>query len=190
MNVQALEDGIAARVYGPQEIAAAVGRLARSIAQDYAGRSLVLLGVLKGALYLTVDLGRALSELADGPSEILVDYISVASYKGDRSSGKVELLMDAEVAIEGRNVLVVEDIADNGLTLSFLLAFLERKKPNSLRTCVLFDKPARRQVEVPLHYVGLTSPDAFVVGYGLDYQELYRNLPYLGELKPEAMRRL
>jgi hypoxanthine phosphoribosyltransferase len=191
MSAEALEAGIARRIYGPEEISAAVTRLAERIADDYSGRPLLLLGVLKGALYLTVDLGRALAALPNGPSEIFIDFVSVSSYgMSDRSSGSVRLLMDAEVPLEGRNVLIVEDLADNGLTLSFLQAFLERRGLASLRTCVLFDKPARRKVEIPLHYVGLSSPDAFVVGYGLDYQELYRNLPYLAELTPEAIRRL
>lgn len=170
-------------LYTSEEIALAVERLAGEVAADHAGQPLVLLGVLKGALYLTVDLARALSRQAESPSEIIVDYVSVASYgSGGRARGEVRLLMDAAVPVSGRNVVIVEDIADNGLTLEFLQAFLQERQPARLRTCVLFDKPARRQVAIPLDYVGLPVPDAFVIGYGLDYQELYRNLPYLAEL--------
>ncbi|HTU80740.1 MAG TPA: phosphoribosyltransferase family protein [Candidatus Acidoferrales bacterium] len=186
----ALEAGVARRIYGPEEISAAVLRLAREIAVDHAGRPLLLAGVLKGALYLTVDLGRALAALPDGPSEVFVDYLSVSRYGRSEEPHEATLLLDAESPIEGRNVVIVEDVADNGLTLRFLQTFLEGRRPARLRTCVLFDKPARRQVDVPLDYVGLPAPDCFVVGYGLDYHELYRNLPYLAELTPEAMQRL
>ena len=187
-NPNELEAGLGRRIYGAREIAAAVDRLAREIARDHAGEPLVMLGVLKGALYVTADLARKLSEIPDGPSEIFVDYISVASYGAStQSSGTVRLLMDSERPIAGKRVLIVEDVADNGLTLAFLQAFLRERGPASLRTCVLLDKPARRQVAVPLDYIGLPCPDAFVVGYGLDYQEKYRNLPYLAEISPEAI---
>jgi len=171
-------------LHSPSEIAAAIDRLAGRIAADYRGKPVVLLGVLKGALYLTVDLSRALAQRADGPSEIVVDYVCVVSYgPGGRSRGKVRLLLDEAVPLEGRHVLIVEDIADNGLTLDFIGAFLRERRPASLRVCVLFDKPSRRRVAVPLDYVGLTVPDTFIVGYGLDHQERYRNLPYVAELE-------
>lgn len=174
-------------LYTAERIAATVTRMAEDIATAYAGQPLLLLGVLKGALYFTADLSRALARIPDGPSEIIVDYICVGSYgASSRSSGKIELIMDSAVPVEGRNVVIVEDIADNGLTLEFLRALLERRRPASLRTCVLFDKPSGRRVDVKLGYVGLPVPDAFVVGYGLDYQELYRNLPYLAELRPPS----
>ena len=171
------------RLYGRGEIHGAVERLAREIARAYRGQPLVVLGVLKGALYLTVDLARALAETADGPSEIFVDYICVFSYEGAESRGQVRLLLDEATPLEGRHVLIVEDIADNGLTLAYLQALLSERRPASLRTCVLFDKPSRRRVQVRLDYVGLTLPNTFAVGYGLDYQENYRNLPYLAELE-------
>jgi hypoxanthine phosphoribosyltransferase len=177
------------QLYSAGEISAAVLRLSARIADDYRGQPLVLLGVLKGALYFTVDLSRALAERADGPSEIIVDYVCVLSYGSlGRSSGRVKLLLDESVPVEGRQVLIVEDIADNGLTLSFLGALLKERRPASVRTCVLFDKPSRRQVDVSLDYVGLTVPDTFVVGYGLDHQERYRSLPYVAELKSEGSR--
>ncbi|HTX60500.1 MAG TPA: hypoxanthine phosphoribosyltransferase [Verrucomicrobiae bacterium] len=172
-------------IYGPAAIAAAVERLARAIARDHAGQPLVLLGVLKGALYTTVDLARAISRLADGPSELYVDYLCAASYEGETSTGKVRLLLDAAVPLGGRRVLLVDDIADNGLTLAHLRSFLEERGPSKLQTCALFDKPSRRTAELHLDYVGLTVADAFVVGYGLDYQENYRTLPYLAELTNE-----
>ena len=171
------------------EIQAAILCLAAKIADDYRGQPLVLLGVLKGALYFTVDLSRALAEQPAGPGEIIVDYVCVLSYGSlGRSSGHVQLLLDESVPIEGKHVLLVEDIADNGLTLSFLGALLKERRPASVRTCVLFDKPSRRQVPVPLDYVGLTVPDTFIVGYGLDYQERYRSLPYVAELKSQGSR--
>jgi len=167
----------------PEQIAEAVGRLAREIAADFSGKPLLLVGVLKGALYVTVDLARALSAIPDGPSEIVMDFVSVTSYgNATESSGRIRLLMDVSVPVEGRNVLILDDVADGGLTLQALQSLLQERGPASLRTCVLFDKPARRVVEVPLDYVGLQLPDAFVVGYGLDYQEKYRTLAYLAAL--------
>jgi len=177
------------RLYGPDEIEAAVARLAREVASAYSGQPLVLLGVLKGALYFTVDLARALAGIADGPSEIFVDYICVVSYAGSESTGQVRLLLDEATVLEGRHVLIVEDIADNGLTLAYLQALLLERRPASLRTCVLFDKPSRRRVRVLLDYIGLTVPNTFAVGYGLDYQERYRNLPYLAELEIQESQR-
>jgi len=165
------------------QIGEAIERMAREIASEYSGKPLLLLGVLKGALYLTVDLARALAEIPDGPSEIGMDFVSVVSYgNATQSSGEIRLLMDAAVPIAGRNVLLLDDIADGGLTLQALQALLQGRGPASLRTAVLFDKPARRAAQVALDYVGLPLPNVFVVGYGLDYQEKYRSLPYLAEL--------
>jgi hypoxanthine phosphoribosyltransferase len=177
------------QLHSAAEIQAAVLRLAAKIADDYRGQPLVLLGVLKGALYFTVDLSRALAERPAGPSEILVDYVCVVSYgRLGQSSGQVKLLLPESVPLEGRHVVIGDDIADNGLTLSFLGALLKERRPAGVRTCVLFNKPSRRQVDVPLDYVGLTVPDTFVVGYGLDYQERYRSLPYVAELKLQESR--
>jgi hypoxanthine phosphoribosyltransferase len=177
------------RLYGEGEIEAAVGRLAHEIAASYRRQPLVLLGVLKGALYFTVDLARALAGVADGPSEIFVDYLCVVSYEGMESIGDVRLLLDEATPLEGRHVLIVEDIADNGFTLAYLQTLLSERRPASLRTCTLFDKPSRRRVQVRLDYVGLTVPNTFAVGYGLDYQERYRNLPYLVELEIQESQR-
>jgi hypoxanthine phosphoribosyltransferase len=170
-------------LFTAEQIAEAVERLARQVAADYSGKPLLLLGVLKGALYVTVDLARALSAIPDGPSEIVMDFVSVSSYGGGtESSGEIRVLLDSAVPVAGRNVLILDDVADGGLTLKALQALLQGRGPASLRIGVLFDKPARRTVDVTLDYVGLTLPNAFAVGYGLDYQEKYRTLPYLAEL--------
>jgi hypoxanthine phosphoribosyltransferase len=170
-------------LFTAEQIAEAIERLAQRIAVDYSGKPLLLVGVLKGALYAAVDVARALAVIPDGPSEIILDFVSVGSYgNATESSGEVRLLMDVSVPVEGRNVLILDDVADGGLTVQALQALLQGRGPASLRTGVLFDKPARRTVDVTLDYVGLTLPDAFAVGYGLDYQEKYRTLPYLAEL--------
>jgi len=145
--------------------------------------------VLKGALYVAADLARAIAAVPDGPSEIIVDYLCVSSYgNSTRSSGEVRMLRDASEPVTGRDVVIVEDIIDNGLTLKYLRALLGERNPASLRACVLFDKPYHRLADVPVEYVGLQSPDEFVVGYGLDYQELFRNLPYLAQLRPAVFQ--
>lgn len=183
--MKAATDGaIGRRICTVEEIEAAIERLATALAADYRRQPLLLLGVLKGALCLTADLARALAGKADGPSEIMVDYICVERYGSLGSSGgKARLVMDAAVPIAGANVVVLDDIADNGRTLAFLRALLEERRPASLRTCALFDRPARRDVAVTIDYTGIAIPDVFAIGYGLDYKELYRNLPHLAELR-------
>jgi hypoxanthine phosphoribosyltransferase len=179
------EQAIARTLFSTSEIAAAISRLAGEIARDFPGQPLTVLGVLKGALYVTVDLVRALSRVPDGPSTVELDFLVVSSYgNSTRSSGEVRLLKDVGENIAGKNVLVVEDIVDNGLTLQYLRSLLSGRAPKTLRSCVLFDKPYNRRVDVPIDYVGLVAPDAFVVGYGLDYGESFRNLPYLAQLRP------
>jgi hypoxanthine phosphoribosyltransferase len=185
---QTLPPGIERVLIDAGEIAAANRRIAEAIARDYAGRSLILVGVLKGALFVTADLARALADVPGGPTDVQLDFIAVSSYgNAHRSSGEVRLIQDTTHAIEGRNVIIVEDIVDNGHTLHYLRAMLENRRPASLRTAVLLDKPYHRAVDVALDYVGLTCPDEFVVGYGLDYQERYRTLPYLAKLRPEVL---
>ncbi len=183
MKTLGYEEAIGRRLYTPAQIAKAIERLAAQIAKDHARQPLVLLGVLKGALCLCADLSRALAGEADGPSEIMVDYLCLQRYGRSAGGGSPRLLMDHSVPIAEASVVVVEDIADNGRSLEFLQRLLAERRPASLRTCVLFDKRARREVGVPLDYVGLAVPDSFVIGYGLDYKELYRNLPYLAELR-------
>jgi len=166
------------------EIAQAVERLAAEIAADYRRQPLLLLGVLKGALCFTADLARAIAREADGPSEIKLEYIVVERYGSLGSSGGAARLgAGFSAPVTGANLLIVDDIADNGRTLEFLKAFLEGGRPASVRSCVLFDRPARREVDVAADYVGIAIPDVFAIGYGLDYKEMYRNLPYLAELR-------
>lgn len=190
MNVTDTYDGtIEQTLYTREDISQAIDRLAGQIAADHRGQPLTLLGVLKGALYVVSDLARAVAAVPDGPSEIVLDYICVSSYgNSTRSSGEVRMLQDTSRPVTGRAVVIVEDIVDNGLTLQYLRALLAERKPASLRSCVLFDKPYHRRVDVPVEYVGLQSPDEFVVGYGLDYQELFRNLPYLAQLRSAVFK--
>jgi hypoxanthine phosphoribosyltransferase len=189
LSIETYESAIERTLFTRAEIDEAMARLAAQIAADFRGQPLTLLGVLKGALYVAADLARALAALPDGPSEIVVDYLCVSSYgNATRSSGEVRMLRDASEPITGRNVIMVEDIIDNGLTLQYLRSILGERNPASLRACVLFDKPYHRLVDTPVEYIGLQSPDEFVVGYGLDYQELFRNLPYLAQLRPAVFQ--
>lgn len=160
-----------------EDLAARVTQLGRQIQEDYTGRTPMLVGVLKGAVVFLADLMRAI----DAPCEC--DLIAVSSYGAStRSSGIVELTKDLSVPIEGRDVLIVEDIVDTGRTLAYLRRNLETRQPRSLHVCTLLDKASRREVSVPLDYVGFIIPDEFVVGYGLDFAGLYRNLPYVAVL--------
>jgi len=156
--------------------------MAREIARDYGGKRLHLVAILKGAMFVVTDLARALNAIDGGPTCTL-DFMAVSSYGNNtRSSGEVRLLKDTSESVEGRDILLVEDIVDNGLTLDYLQGLLRSRAPASLRTAVLLDKPYRRLANVALDYVGLIAPDAFVVGYGLDYQEKYRTLPFVANL--------
>jgi hypoxanthine phosphoribosyltransferase len=164
------------------QIQGRVKELGGQVSSDYAGRSLTLVSVLKGSLPFMADLMRSI----DRP--LRIDLMEVSSYGGatTESSGLVRILKDLSSSIEGEDVLIVEDIIDTGLTLNYLVRYLRGKKPASLRICTLLDKPARRLVEIDVDYIGFTIPDQFVVGYGLDYGELYRNLRFVGVLKPEV----
>jgi hypoxanthine phosphoribosyltransferase len=155
-----------------------VRELGESISHDYAGRPLLLVGVLKGAVFFLSDLMRFI----DIPVE--VDFMAVASYgSATDSSGVVRILKDLDIAIEGRDVLIVEDIVDSGLTLQYLLRNLGSRNPASLEVCALLTKPDRRKVDLPTRYVGFEIPDRFVIGYGLDYAERHRNLPFVAVLE-------
>ncbi len=159
------------------ELARRVGDLGRQIAADYEGRDLFLVGVLKGAVFFLSDLMRHLER----PCEI--DFMAVASYGSQTdSSGVVRILKDLDAPIEGREVLIVEDIVDSGLTLSYLMRTLSARDPKSLEVCALLTKPERREVELPIRYVGFEIPNRFAIGYGLDHAERYRNLPYVAAL--------
>jgi hypoxanthine phosphoribosyltransferase len=166
-----------------EEIQKRVMLLGQMISRDYTGRNPLLVGVLKGVLFFMADLLRSIII----PVEI--DFIAVANYSADlRDQGVVKLVKDLEVPIAGRHVLFVEDVIDTGLTLNYILKNLQARQPASLEICVLFNKPDHRLLDIPLRYKGFDLPDRFVVGYGLDYKEKYRNLPYLGLLKPEVFK--
>jgi len=159
-----------------------IAQLGAEISADYRGRDLFLVGVLKGAIFFMADLMRRL----DLPCE--VDFMAISSYgAGVDSSGVVRILKDLDVSIEGRNVLIVEDIVDSGLTLSYLVRNLEARHPASLETCALLTKPERRENDVECRYIGFEIPNRFVIGYGLDFAERYRNLPYIGVLRDELI---
>ena len=158
--------------------------LAAQIDADYAGRELLLVGVLKGAVMVMADLARAIR------LPVEMDWMAISSYgSGTKSSGVVRILKDLDTDISGRHVLVVEDIVDSGLTLSWLMGNLRSREPASLRVCVMLRKPGADQMGVDLAYIGFDIGNEFVIGYGLDYAERYRNLPYIGRLKPSVYRR-
>jgi len=157
-----------------------IARIGERITADYAGKDLLLVGVLKGAIMFMVDLARSI----DLP--VTIDFMAVASYGAStQTSGIVRILKDLDNSIEGKHVLVVEDIIDSGLTLNYTLETLRARNPASLRVCALLNKKERRQVDVPVDYVCFEIPDEFVVGYGLDFNQIYRNLPFIGVLRPE-----
>jgi hypoxanthine phosphoribosyltransferase len=165
-----------------EQIESKVTELGQRISADYSGSELTLVSVLKGSLPFMADLMRRIS------LPLRIDLMEVSSYGGTatESSGLVRILKDLSAPIEGRDVLLVEDIIDTGLTLNYLLRYLKGKNPRSIKVCSLLDKPARRLVDIPIDYVGFEIPDAFVVGYGLDFGEVYRNLRFVGVLRPEA----
>jgi hypoxanthine phosphoribosyltransferase len=161
----------------PDELAHRVRELAEEISADYAGKDVLLIGVLKGAVFFLADLMRQLEVDCE------VDFMAVSSYGSSTdSSGVVRILKDLDAPIEGRHVLIVEDIVDSGLTLSYLFRMLGGRSPASLEVCALLTKPERREVDMPIRYVGFEIPNKFAIGYGLDHAERYRNLPYVAVL--------
>lgn len=163
-----------------QQIKDKVKELGQQIAKDYAGKNLMLVGLLKGSVVFMTDLMRAI----DIP--VAIDFMSVSSYgKGVKTSGVVKIIKDLDVEIKDYDILIVEDILDSGMTLSYITQMLQNRGPKSIRLCTLLDKPERHKVDVHIDYSGFVVPDEFIVGYGLDYAEKYRNLPYIGVLKPE-----
>ena len=177
-----LHEDVAEILLTEEQISARVAELGARISADYQGRTLTLVSVLKGSLPFMADLMRAI----DLP--LRIDLMEVSSYGGatTESSGLVRILKDLSASIAGEDVLIVEDIIDTGLTLNYLIRYLRGKNPATLRICTLLDKPARRLVEIPVDYIGFEIPDQFVIGYGLDYGEIYRNLRFVGVLKPEV----
>ena len=182
MTMAELTLGVSKVLIEEDVVAARVAELGSEISDDYAGKDLLLVGVLKGAVFFMADLMRQLSI----PCE--VDFMAISSYGASTdSSGVVRILKDLDINIEGRDVLVVEDIIDSGLTLSYLIRNLESRNPASLEICALLTKPERREIDVDVRYTGFEIPNEFVIGYGLDFGERYRNLPYVAVLDPDAV---
>ncbi len=176
-----MEQDIQRVLFTQERLKSRVAEIAREIERDYEGREIMLISVLRGSFIFMADLCREIQ------LPCTLDFMSVSSYgTGTSSSGQVQITKDLSEDITGRHILVVEDILDSGNTLNYLLRILENRHPASIRLCALLDKPERRVKPVELHYRGFTVPDDFVVGYGLDYAEKYRNLPYIGVLKPEV----
>jgi hypoxanthine phosphoribosyltransferase len=177
-----LESAVGEVLIDTETLSGRVAELGAEISSDYEGRDLLLIGVLKGAVFFMADLMRRLTI----PCE--VDFMAISSYGASTdSSGVVRILKDLDINIEGRHVLVVEDIIDSGLTLSYLMRNLESREPETLEVCALLTKPDRREIDVPVRYVGFEIPNRFVIGYGLDFAERYRNLPYVAVLSDDAL---
>ncbi|MFO7662666.1 MAG: hypoxanthine phosphoribosyltransferase [Chloroflexota bacterium] len=178
---QELFSGISEILLTAEEIQERVLQLGQEIARDYEGCNPLLVGILKGVFPFMADLIRAIT------IPLAVDFIAISSYSsGAREHGVVRLQKDLDEPISGRHVLFVEDVIDTGLTLNYVLRHLQTREPATLKVCTMFDKSSRRLIRLPVHYKGFDLPDRFVVGYGLDYRELYRNLPFVGLLKPEV----
>jgi hypoxanthine phosphoribosyltransferase len=181
MPAATLHDDVEEVLLTGAQIQARVAELGAQLGADYAGRDPVLVSVLKGSIVFLADLVRQME------IPLSIDLMEVSSYGAStESSGQVRILKDLSMAIDGRDVIVVEDIIDTGLTLNYLLRYLHDKGPASIRICCLLDKPARRLADISIDYRGFTIPDRFVIGYGLDYDERYRNLPYIGVLRPSV----
>lgn len=175
-----MEDFVKKILVTTEEIEAKVKELGEQITEDYKGKELILVGILKGAVIFMGDLARNIH------IPVEMDFMAVSSYgSSSTSTGVVRLLKDLDCSIEGKHVLIVEDIIDTGLTLSYLIDNLKKRGPKSVKACTLLDKPDRRKTEVPVAYRGFVIPDEFVVGYGIDYAQKYRNLPYVAALKEE-----
>jgi hypoxanthine phosphoribosyltransferase len=182
MSQTEIERAVSEILIDEERLQTRIRELGGEISVDYAGRDLLLVGVLKGAVFFMADLMRSITV----PCEI--DFMAITSYGASTdSSGVVRILKDLDINIEGRHVLVVEDIIDSGLTLSYLMRNLESREPRTLEVCALLTKPERRENEVDVRYIGFEIPNRFVIGYGLDFAERYRNLPYVGVLHDDLM---
>ena len=176
-----MEDIVKEVLVTSEEIDAKVKELGKQITEDYRGKNLMLVGILKGAVIFMAELAKNI----DMP--ILMDFMAVSSYgKSSTSTGVVRIIKDLDCSIEDKDILIIEDIIDTGLTLSYLTDNLRKRGAKSVKICTLLDKPDRRKAEVPVHYRGFLVPDEFVVGFGLDYAEQYRNLPFVAALKEEV----
>jgi hypoxanthine phosphoribosyltransferase len=178
--VTTVDHGVGEVLIDADALQSRIEELGAEISADYDGRDLLLVGVLKGAVFFMADLMRRLTVTCE------IDFMAISSYgAATDSSGVVRILKDLDINISGRDVLVVEDIIDSGLTLSYLMRNLRARKPATLEICTLLTKPERREIDVPVRYVGFEIPNRFVIGYGLDFAERYRNLPYIGVLHPD-----
>lgn len=176
-----MQDDIKSVLYTEEQLKEGVKRIAAQINRDYAGKEIYAIGILKGAVIFYADLVREINV------PVSFDFMAASSYgKSSRSSGEVKIMKDLDYSIEGKHVIIIEDIVDSGLTLSYLLNNMKSRKPASVKLCALLNKPERREVDVTVDYVGFEVPNEFLVGYGLDYASKYRNLPYIGILKPEV----
>ena len=176
-----IENDIEKVFFSKEELASIVERLGKQISEDYEGKNLMLVSILKGSVIFMADLMRQITV----PCEI--DFMCVSSYgSGTTTSGNVKIIKDLDIDLHGKDLLLVEDILDSGMTLSHVRGMLEQRHPASIKVCTLLDKPERRQADIYADYAGTFVPDEFVVGYGLDYDEKYRNLPYIGVLKREV----
>lgn len=176
-----MNDDIQQILFSKERIAEIVKEVGARISTDYSGKNLLMVSILKGSVVFMSDLMRAVT-IPCG-----IDFMAVSSYgSGTKTSGVVKIIKDLDINLKGYDVLIVEDILDSGLTLSYIRELLQARSPKSIRLCTLFDKPDRRTVDISADYVGTVVPDEFIVGYGLDYDEKYRNLPYVGILKPEV----
>jgi hypoxanthine phosphoribosyltransferase len=180
-----LEQDLAKILITHEQLQKRIAELGAAITRDYAGKDLLLVCILKGGVLFLSDLVRAIR------IPHAIDFMAISSYGGTRteSSGVVRIIMDLNTNIENRNVLIIEDIIDTGRTLTYITELLKTRNPSSLKICTLLNNPSRREVAVPLDYVGFDIPTEFVVGYGLDYNEIYRNLPFIGVLKVELYAR-
>lgn len=168
-------------LFSEKDIENIVNTIAKQIEKDYNGKDFIMVGLLKGSVAFMVDLMKKIN------LDFAIDFIVASSYgSGSKSTGRVNLQKDVSQSVEGKDILIVEDIIDSGHTLDFITKYLMAKKAKSVKICTLFNKPDRREVDIPVDYVGAVIPDAFIVGYGLDFNESYRNLPYVGILKPEV----
>ena len=176
-----MHDDVKTVLVSEEQLKAKVAELGAQISRDYAGKNLVLVSILKGSVVFMADLMRAVSIPCN------IDFMVVSSYGGSNTtSGLVKIIKDLDGDLSGKDVLIVEDILDTGVTLSNLVPMLKMRNPNSVKICTILDKPSRRKADIQPDYEGFQVPDEFVVGYGLDYDEKYRNLPYVGVLKPEV----
>jgi hypoxanthine phosphoribosyltransferase len=179
--LKALRNDIQSVLFSEEKLAGIVDRIGKQISEDYKDKNLLMVSVLKGSVVFMADLMRAITIPCS------IDFMCVSSYgSGTKTSGVVKIIKDLDINLKGYDLLVVEDILDSGMTLSYILELLQSRSPRSVRLCTLFDKPDRRTANIKADYVGTVVPDEFIVGYGLDYDEKYRNLPFVGILKPEV----